>query len=433
MRNLTYITILLLAVLSHSGCKSKSTLDKTSRRATRQPIIGTLYNPSTSTVLPEYRVVHQNDSISFLHVKVYTEQLLFNRANEEKAERVAIRIHTLVNEVMSRSITDSTTIEESINRATVGKVQYFSIPLKIKAGSIYMMRVYLTDVPRGSTNLQYVEVDKSGRGTPQFFQVNSARDGYPLIRPSITGSDLFYIYHTNNKDASSIHVDLYTRDTPAALPPFSPARELIFEQGPDSSWVLPYSTRKQYQLTYPGLYIVRFDTSVTEGLSLVSFGNHYPAVITPQEMLGPLVYLTTSTELQEMKEAARENTKKSVDAFWLKIAENPEVAREMVKIYYNRVKFANYYFTSHKEGWKTDRGMIYSVFGPPAKVKKSDIEEVWEYYGRQKSNVLKFVFKRTGSLYSGNHFVLQRGDEFTRPWREAVDSWRAGKIYIMDK
>ena len=36
--------------------------------------------------------------------------------------------------------------------------------------------------------------------------------------------------------------------------------------------------------------------------------------------------------------------------------------------YYRRVRFANEEFTQYKDGWKTDRGMIYILFGPPNQV-----------------------------------------------------------------
>ena len=38
-------------------------------------------------------------------------------------------------------------------------------------------------------------------------------------------------------------------------------------------------------------------------------------------------------------------------------------AKSLIAIYYNRIQNANLHFTTFKEGWKTDRGMIYVVFG----------------------------------------------------------------------
>ena len=82
--------------------------------------------------------------------------------------------------------------------------------------------------------------------------------------------------------------------------------------------------------------------------------------------------------------------KLEIDNFWLKTSGSTERARELIKIYYNRVKYANEYFTSDREGWKTDRGMIYVLFGPPAKLYKSDNEEKWVYI--QNNLEVPFVF-----------------------------------------
>ncbi|MCH7783138.1 GWxTD domain-containing protein [candidate division KSB1 bacterium] len=54
--------------------------------------------------------------------------------------------------------------------------------------------------------------------------------------------------------------------------------------------------------------------------------------------------------------------------------------------YYRRVRFANEEFTQYKDGWKTDRGMIYILFGPPNQVFYSDFSsfekatQQWVYY-----------------------------------------------------
>ena len=60
-----------------------------------------------------------------------------------------------------------------------------------------------------------------------------------------------------------------------------------------------------------------------------------------------------------------------------------EQAKELIRIYYNRVFFSNYYFTSDREGWKTDSGMIFIVYGPPNTFYKSEDEEKWGYFMKQ--------------------------------------------------
>jgi len=47
---------------------------------------------------------------------------------------------------------------------------------------------------------------------------------------------------------------------------------------------------------------------------------------------------------------------------------------------------ANYFFTSYKPGWMTDRGMIYIVLGPPVILHKGDDFEEWIYYNSSNIN-----------------------------------------------
>ena len=62
--------------------------------------------------------------------------------------------------------------------------------------------------------------------------------------------------------------------------------------------------------------------------------------------------------------------KVALDDFWIKCGGNIDKARELIRIYYTRVFYSNYYFTSYKEGWRSERGMIYIIYGPPDKVYK---------------------------------------------------------------
>ena len=68
-------------------------------------------------------------------------------------------------------------------------------------------------------------------------------------------------------------------------------------------------------------------------------------------MIYPLKYILKDKEFNEIINTP--NKKLAVDEFWLRAAnKNVELARDLIRIYYNRAYLANYYFTSYKEGWK---------------------------------------------------------------------------------
>jgi hypothetical protein len=121
-----------------------------------------------------------------------------------------------------------------------------------------------------------------------------------------------------------------------------------------------------------------------------------------------------------------------MDNFWLAATGSTDKARMMIRVFYTRMSYANRYFTDYKEGWKTDRGMIYLIYGLPNNINKGSDSETWEYTRKQQANPLSFVFDRKSSPYSEEYFVLRRGDATPTYWRQATDSWRKGRVFSIN-
>jgi len=131
---------------------------------------------------------------------------------------------------------------------------------------------------------------------------------------------------------------------------------------------------------------------------------------------------------------SEEELKRRFDAFWAERVPNRQAAANLLARYYERVEEANVLFTSHKEGWKTDRGMIYIVFGPPAYVENRFNRRDWYYYERGGivSRALPpFIFQRSSAYgLSGmfDHYILQRSERYEEEWRRRRDQWRDGRV-----
>ena len=72
--------------------------------------------------------------------------------------------------------------------------------------------------------------------------------------------------------------------------------------------------------------------------------------------------------------------------FWKRRNPKPETTENSFKEeHYRRLSFANQHFTENRPGWKTDRGRVYIVYGPPDVVTKhagtaiAAPEEIWSY------------------------------------------------------
>jgi GWxTD domain-containing protein len=161
----------------------------------------------------------------------------------------------------------------------------------------------------------------------------------------------------------------------------------------------------------------------------------------PEVMIEPLAYLATPYEMEEMRSAVR--PKVALDNFWIKCGGNVEKSRELIRIYYTRVLYSNHYFTSYKEGWRTERGMVYIIYGPPDKVYKTPEGESWGYrkpvlkssWGsryRVKEEYLFFNFKKKENVFSDNDYFLSRSESLITLWDKAVATWKKGIVFRLD-
>jgi GWxTD domain-containing protein len=124
------------------------------------------------------------------------------------------------------------------------------------------------------------------------------------------------------------------------------------------------------------------------------------------------------------------NKKAAVDSFWIHTAGSADRARELIRKFYNRTLDANRYFTSYLEGWRTDRGLIYLIYGPPNAVYRYSTGETWIYGEEHNSNSLNFTFTKVINPFSTNDFRLERSPIYQDSWYRATNSWREGRIFL---
>ncbi|HEX9007351.1 MAG TPA: GWxTD domain-containing protein [Bacteroidota bacterium] len=106
------------------------------------------------------------------------------------------------------------------------------------------------------------------------------------------------------------------------------------------------------------------------------------------EAIDQLRYIARDSEMDSLKDAkTTEEKRKLFLAFWKRRDPNPNTPRnERMEDYYARVEYANRHFSHYREGWKTDMGMVYIMFGPPSNVERHPFDpdykpyEIWSYY-----------------------------------------------------
>lgn len=214
---------------------------------------------------------------------------------------------------------------------------------------------------------------------------------------------------------------------------FEPAASPMGAGNRNAPKVLPIDTtfsmrtNQQFMLREPGLYLFREDTSQVQGMGVLITNDRYPRLTQPKDLLKPLIYISTRNEI---KEIANTNVpKKTLDTYWLRLTSNNEgKARRSIRAYYRRVNTANQLFTTYKEGWKTDMGMIYVVLGPPDQVARTKEKEVWTYTQNPNFSEINFTFIRKPNQFVEDHYELVRYPEYEPIWYPIVEEWRSGVV-----
>jgi GWxTD domain-containing protein len=217
-------------------------------------------------------------------------------------------------------------------------------------------------------------------------------------------------------------VSYYNDDFPAAVPGFSTgmgrvAKSMVVDSTFSHNLSEPISFAKT------GLYLVQSDTNATAGFAF-RVEEDYPRLTKIESLADPLIYVCTKQEFDRIKQA--KGDKKAFDKVILSITQNTERARNFMRSYFRRVELANAFFTSYKEGWKTDRGMIYIIFGLPDQVYKFADREVWTY--KNSMYKITFEFVKSSTLFDPENYVLVREKKFQETWYEVIDLWRNARF-----
>jgi len=144
--------------------------------------------------------------------------------------------------------------------------------------------------------------------------------------------------------------------------------------------------------------------------------------------LRTLFYISTNTERDFANALKTTDEKKNYFFnFWENRKGNSGNPVKAWMEYKARVDYANQHFkASHLEGWKTDRGMIYIIYGIPDEVYLFDDREVWEY--RNENLKERFQFVKSATIFDPDNFVLIRQKGFATDWYQMIDLWRKARF-----
>ena len=220
---------------------------------------------------------------------------------------------------------------------------------------------------------------------------------------------------SNSKDGLNFFFEVYTDS--------SIVSDIEFHIADKNGKIIYSKSRKQtFNETKTQIYYSINDTTLNFGTYLLSVilkdnnGNQIAMATKPffsrwvglpasvediDEAIAQILYIASPSDIEYMEAGETETEKiKRFLQFWKSKDPSPgNEENQVFEEYFSRVSFANDNFSSYIKGWRSDRGMVFIILGPPNNIDRHPFEydskpyEVWQYYNLNKS----FVFiDRTG-------------------------------------
>lgn len=391
-----------------------------------------LSNPDSDLLEVNAVAYHVNDSVTSAFLEIKNENLIYKRPDTTLAFYAEVKVsYKLLNEQNGRKVLDSSSfyLADRSDDKVENKALHAKFNLKAKTNENYYLEIDVFDINKKTKYSQGINIYKQTLFSDQNFLITS--NNRVAFKNNFLAGDNIVVRYANTSIAS-FTVECFFKEFGPAFPPFSTKAPDEFKYRPDSIFVILPSDN-QFSLTMPakGFYHVKPDPQSNEGLTLYTYDETFPGVSNSNEMINCTRYIMNREEFETCKNAAEK--KAAIDNFWLTIGGSNERAHELLKRYYGRVKEANKNYSNYTQGWKSDRGMIFIVFGTPANIYRSRKDEVWVYGNEANPNSLRFVFNKTKNPFTDNDFIMERSQFYKDSWYSAVDFWRQGNIYLDNK
>ena len=171
---------------------------------------------------------------------------------------------------------------------------------------------------------------------------------------------------------------------------------------------------------------------VTKARDFSIKSENYPTVKNARELARPLFYLMDEKEYEKLvKIEDADSLKEAIDRFWLSNVKSVSDAKSVIELYYERVEEANKQFSNFKEGWKTDTGMIYILFGPPWFVETSVNQMLWSYSYDRSDPRYNYFFERPkmpNEFFPFDNYLLERNQQYFNVQYQQIQRWLSGDI-----
>ena len=406
------ILIVALCIFLLQSCGIKQKME--------QENIASLYQPGGGQIFPEIKVTPVNDERVLISVRINTNELVAGNAALDTVPRWKLMIRPAYYDNYRKLIpADSLSIivSKEKNQSTRWVEGEFTQRCKINSEGILQLQVI--DLHVNTVHRFRKIINRKNTALELAGELTRRRDSVVLLRPFINDLAVYRIRFPYSK-VDSLTMIYFGHNFPMPVPPFSMEKEHQFSFEGDERKEFKQADSFEVRFERPGIYHFLPAGESENGFTVFKWRKGFPSSSKNTEAQS-LAYILSREESEELKEQ-----EDGVINFWNSLSADGDQNAVVRKTWLSRTEMANRLFTSYIEGWQTDRGMIYMVFGPPAEVYKSETDENWVIAGRQNFPPLVFSFRKVENPLSDNDYGLQRNPAFKLSWYEAVEKWRRG-------
>jgi GWxTD domain-containing protein len=388
-----------------------------------------MYQEGSIVLQPVFSFFRAHSDSTEVRFAIDRSQLLYIKRPGKNDFRARIHLHyTLYDGYDQMTLLDSGSVFYSdLKQAEAGGAIFSSFNIAQSAiPERQLLRIEVEDLNRKfkTTYDEWLQV-----GDPQDrmnFQLKHLEGPY-LFKPWVRKEKLYLLDYAVNPD-TLLYVRYYKRDFPIAKPPFAEDESDPFDFTEDSLYMVRASDTLFFNRQ--GLYHFQLDTSSMSGFTVFHFPGEYPFVTRNKDLAPPMRYITNRQEYNKLISTSNSDSLKYLaDLFWLERAKDVERGQDAINEFYTRVEQCNRLFTSYLEGWKTDRGIIYIIYGPPSQVFRSDYGESWVYGDGNSSLSYTFNFYHINNPFSSQDMIMDRNPQYRYGWGQAIATWRTGRAY----
>ncbi|MEQ8907597.1 MAG: GWxTD domain-containing protein [Vicingaceae bacterium] len=387
-----------------------------------------LYQEDQKLIKPRFKLFHRDQDTSVLYFKIKSDDILYGKLGGDSLSiaRVLCK-YKVYGKKGKKDIVDSATVPLiSYGENAAGLILQAKVKMAIPQGELYPMEIRFRDEYRDLNVVYYHWADKRPNGNSQYYLI---KQGQKIIEDHIVAKGNRYSLHKSKLiTANRFSLKQSGLEYEMTPPPFATEVEPPYPPTSDSSISKIFVSDS---LIIEGFernnWLVCDTDSSLRPFYFFRFQANFPEVTQFEKMIGPIRYISTSSEYKSLQHAI--NKKKALDHFWLELGKQEERTKKMIREFYRRVELANRYFSNFREGWKTDRGIIMIVYGEPSSIYKSINQEKWVYGEENHILSIQFNFQLRDNNMSRNVFELERNSDYKNNWYRAVDSWRQAKIY----